>query len=538
MAHVRAANLLLPAWLERGRGHFIATVSAAGLLTSLGSAPYSVTKHGALAFAEWLSATYRHRGITVQAICPQGVRTAMLESTGTAGQLLMGASAIEPEQVADALFAAMRGEAVPGAAAPGGRGLLRGARHPDRPVARRDEQAAAQGRSGRRSRMSWQPEVDEIARRRELAERMGGPEKVARQHAAGRSTVRERIAALADPGSFDEIGALAGTASYVDGELEAFTPANFVIGTARLDGRRVAIGGDDFTVRGGAADAAIMEKQVHAERLANELGLPLVRLIEGTGGGGSVKMLEQHGFTYVPVNPGWDLVVDNLSTVPVVALCLGPVAGLGAARAVMSHLNVLVEGAGQLFVAGPPVVKHATGEDLTKEELGGADVHRRSGAVDRIVASEAEAFAVAKQFLSYLPSSVDALPPVGSTSDPVDRRDEALLSLVPRNRRHPYRLRPLLDGVFDEGSVFDYAVSGGSAYAGLARLNGHPVGVLATDPYRGATLTPRGRRRHDAAGRPLRDVPPAAGVADRPGGHGDRRGRRARGRDPRTAPAR
>jgi acetyl-CoA carboxylase carboxyltransferase component len=84
------------------------------------------------------------------------------------------------------------------------------------------------------------------------------------------------------------------------------------------------------------------------------------------------------------------------------------------------------------------------------------------------------------------------VPPVSSTSDPPDRRDEALLSLVPRNRRHPYRLRPLLDGVFDDGSVFDYAVSGGSAYAGLARLAGHPVGVLATDPYRGATLTPEG----------------------------------------------
>ncbi|QRP43705.1 SDR family oxidoreductase [Amycolatopsis sp. FDAARGOS 1241] len=107
MAHVRAAKQLLPAWLERGKGHFIATASAAGLLTTLGSAPYSVTKHGALAFAEWLSATYRHRGITVQAICPQGVRTAMLESSGPRGELIMGASAIEPEQVADALFAAI-----------------------------------------------------------------------------------------------------------------------------------------------------------------------------------------------------------------------------------------------------------------------------------------------------------------------------------------------------------------------------------------------------------------------------------------------
>ena len=107
MAHVRAAKLLMPAWLSRGRGHFIATASAAGLLTSLGSAPYSVTKHGAVAFAEWLSATYRHRGLKVQAICPQGVRTAMLESTGPAGELLMGASAIQPDQVADALFAAI-----------------------------------------------------------------------------------------------------------------------------------------------------------------------------------------------------------------------------------------------------------------------------------------------------------------------------------------------------------------------------------------------------------------------------------------------
>jgi NAD(P)-dependent dehydrogenase (short-subunit alcohol dehydrogenase family) len=107
MAHVRAVNLLLPDWLARGRGHFLATVSAAGLLTNLGSAPYSVTKHGALAFAEWLSATYRHRGITVQAICPQGVRTNMLAETGPGGQLVMGDSAIEPDQVADSVMDAL-----------------------------------------------------------------------------------------------------------------------------------------------------------------------------------------------------------------------------------------------------------------------------------------------------------------------------------------------------------------------------------------------------------------------------------------------
>jgi NAD(P)-dependent dehydrogenase (short-subunit alcohol dehydrogenase family) len=101
MAHVRAARELLPGWLERGRGHFLATVSAAGLLTNLGSAPYSVSKHASLGFAEWLAATYRHRGITVQAVCPQGVRTPMLAGAGPGGQLIMGASAIEPEQVAE-----------------------------------------------------------------------------------------------------------------------------------------------------------------------------------------------------------------------------------------------------------------------------------------------------------------------------------------------------------------------------------------------------------------------------------------------------
>nr|BFD85726.1 SDR family oxidoreductase [Streptomyces sp. Xyl84] len=104
MAHVRAAEALLPAWLERGRGRFVSTVSAAGLLTMIGAAPYSVTKHGAYAFAEWLSLTYGHRGIKVHAICPQGVRTDMLAATGSAGDLMLKPTAIEPRDVADALF--------------------------------------------------------------------------------------------------------------------------------------------------------------------------------------------------------------------------------------------------------------------------------------------------------------------------------------------------------------------------------------------------------------------------------------------------
>jgi acetyl-CoA carboxylase carboxyltransferase component len=186
--------------------------------------------------------------------------------------------------------------------------------------------------------MSWEPELEELRRREELARRMGGEERVGRQHASGRLTVRERIERLFDPGSFHETGALAGRATYgEDGELVDFLAANTVVGQGRIDGRRAVVQGDDFTIRGGAADAAIWEKSVYAERLAHDLRLPLIRLVDGTGGGGSVRTLEQMGFSYVPPLPGFDLVVENLSIVPVVSAALGPAAGVGAARVVCSH---------------------------------------------------------------------------------------------------------------------------------------------------------------------------------------------------------
>lgn len=334
--------------------------------------------------------------------------------------------------------------------------------------------------------MTWQPELDELHRREKLAHEMGGPEKVTKHHAQGRLTVRERIEALLDPGSFHESGTLAGSAHYdSEGQLTAFTPANFVAGTGRVNGRKIAVGGDDFTVRGGAADASVIGKQIYAEQLANNLQIPLVRLVDGTGGGGSVKLLEKHGFTYVPANPAWDLVVDNMSVVPVVAACLGSVAGLGAARLAASHFSIMVEGTSQLFVAGPPVVKFGMGEDLTKEELGGAEIHRNSGAVDVIVKSEPEAFELIRRFLSYLPQNVFQLPPVQPCDDPTARRDEALLSAIPRNRRRPYQIRPLMNKIFDAGSVLELAQYGGATVTALARLDGHPVGVVAADPYKG-----------------------------------------------------
>ena len=333
--------------------------------------------------------------------------------------------------------------------------------------------------------MGWEPELRELRRREELARRMGGEERVARQHASGRLTVRERIDRLLDAGSFHETGALAGRATYgPDGELEDFLPANTVVGQGRIAGRRVALQGDDFTVRGGAADAAIWEKAVYAERLAHDLRMPLVRLVDGTGGGGSVKTLEQMGFSYVPPLPGFDLVVGNLATVPVVAAALGPVAGLGAARVVCSHFSVIVQGNAQLFVAGPPVVAMAgMGETPDKEELGGARLQARAGAVDNVAADEDDALDQLRRFLSYLPDNVWEAPPVQPADDPVDRREEDLLSIVPREPRSTYKVRRVLEHVLDRGSPFELgAAFGRPTVTCLARLGGRPVGVLASDP--------------------------------------------------------
>ena len=331
--------------------------------------------------------------------------------------------------------------------------------------------------------MTWDPELAELAHRKQLAAQLGGEERVARQRATGRLTVRERLDALLDAGSWQESGSLAGTASYDGGELSSFTPASIVAGTGRIDGRRVVVTGDDFTIKGGAANFSLTGKQVDVERRALAERIPVVRLLDGTGGGGTVESLEDFGRTYVPYNPGWDAMVAAMSAVPVVTAALGPVAGLGAVRLVTSHVSVMVRELSQVFVAGPAVVEAGMGETLDKEELGGWRVAGRAGTVDLVVDSEADAFATIRSVLSYLPPNAWQLPPVVASDDPVDRVDEQLRSLVPRERRRPYDVRALLRSVFDAGSVLELGrLHATGTVTALARLGGRPVAVLASDP--------------------------------------------------------
>ena len=336
--------------------------------------------------------------------------------------------------------------------------------------------------------MNWQRELDELAARREQAAAMGGAERVSRQHDAGRLTVRERIDRLLDAGTFEEVGSISGKGLYAtDGELEDFTPANCVTGRGLIHGRPVVVSGDDFTIRGGSADASIWEKFKLAERTAYDFRLPLVRLIEGSGGGGSVKTAETRGYANLPgglggQSGGLHLCAENLGEVPVVALGLGSVAGLGAARLCISHYSLMVKDISAVFIAGPPVVERL-GEPVSKQELGGHERQTGAGVVDDVVATEEEAFERARLFLTYLPSSVHDVSPRYACNDPADRREEALLSIVPRDPGHAYMMRRIIEAVADKDSVFEMGAGFGRAMiTALVRLDGLPVALMAGDP--------------------------------------------------------
>ncbi|MAM94808.1 carboxyl transferase domain-containing protein [Parvibaculum sp.] len=333
--------------------------------------------------------------------------------------------------------------------------------------------------------MSWEKETDEIRRRRDLAKRQGGEEAVKRHHEKGRLTVRERIAALADDRSFQELGEGAGVPHFdEEGNLVDFEPANYVLGFARVNGRRIAVGGEDFTMKGGSPNPAGLRKSVYAEELALTYKVPLVRLHEGGGGSvagsagkGNARPLGDPVFS----TPRFRSIAQVLGEVPVATAALGAVAGMPAARLVASHFSVMAEDA-QVLIAGPKVVARALDENLTKEELGGADVHSRSGVIDNVAANEEEALKEIARFLSYMPDNVWQRPADIETDDPRDRAEESLRDIVPKDRRKPFNMRKVVKAVVDKGSFFEMTRRfGPSLITGLARMNGKSVGVIAND---------------------------------------------------------
>lgn len=334
--------------------------------------------------------------------------------------------------------------------------------------------------------------VAELQQRRAMAAEMGGEASITRHHENGRLTIRERIAALTDEGRFREIGTLAGSGDYDDqNRLKKVVPAPYVAGLAYIDGRPVAIGGEDFTVRGGTSFGALRRKGGQGgfiEDLAHHYKMPLVNLIDGAGG--SVTSAKRRGHVVFPGVDGFERSVQLLGEVPVVSAVMGTAAGGPAGRAILSHFSLMVRGTSQIFAAGPPVVKRSLGQDIDKDALGGAAVAvDKAGTIHNAVDTEAEAFAQIRQFLSFMPQNVWELPPVVTADDPIDRCEDALADIVPEKRTQPYDMRALVGLVVDRGSSFEIQPSHGRAVMTmLARLDGRPVGIVASNPkvYGGA----------------------------------------------------
>ncbi|MDR4126880.1 acyl-CoA carboxylase subunit beta [Yanghanlia caeni] len=332
----------------------------------------------------------------------------------------------------------------------------------------------------------------ELTFRRAESLKMGGEQAIERQHQNGRLTVRERIQKLTDPGSFREVGTLAGTGTYdAQNRLVSVTPAPYVAGLARIDGRPVALGGEDFTVRGGTTFGSTRRKGGQGgfiEDLAHHYRIPLVNLIDGAGG--SVTSIKRRGHSVFPGVHGFERSVELLGEVPVVSAVLGTAAGGPAGRAILSHFSVMVRGTSQIFAAGPPVVKRSLGQTIDKNDLGGAKVAvDTAGTIHNSAGSEEEAFEQIRRFLSYMPSNVWELPPVVETADPVDRCDEKLATIVPEKRTQAYSMHRLVQMVIDRDSGFEIRPTyGKSVITMLARMGGRPVGIIANNPmvYGGA----------------------------------------------------
>jgi acetyl-CoA carboxylase carboxyltransferase component len=333
--------------------------------------------------------------------------------------------------------------------------------------------------------MGWDPELKEIYLRRQLSTELGGQERVKRHHQQGKLTVRERIETLLDKDSFLEIGQLTGDAVWKDGKFKSITPAPYVMGLGKINDRTVAVGGEDFTVRGGSSAGLARRKGGQGgfvEDMAKEYRIPLINLIDGVGA--NVASAIKARFKRLPAKDGYERCLELLGIVPVVSAVVGSVAGGPAGRAILSHFSVMVRGTSQLFAAGPPVVERALSKKVNKEELGGAHIAcDMAGAIDNAADSEAGAFDLIRRFLSYMPQNVWETPPVVKTDDPPDRIEEELVSIVPRNRMKPYNMKRIIELVFDKESFFEIQPTfGPGMIVGLARLNGYPIGVIANNP--------------------------------------------------------
>lgn len=324
------------------------------------------------------------------------------------------------------------------------------------------------------NRREWESLLDSLATRHAAGRAMGGPEKLAKYRANGRVDARERVGRLLDPGTFVEIGTLAGDGS---------APADaFIAGSGTVDGRPLMVGAEDFSVAGGSIGTAAATKRARIAALAGQERVPLVMMLEGAGHR-ATNSLHPHR----PAPNDLQAMSELAGLVPTVAVVTGPSAGHGALAAPMSDFVVMVDPDAALFTAGPPLVQASMGEKVTKAELGGSAVHAvESGVAHNVAGSVDEALALVRQYLSYFPTNAWSRPPgpsAGSARDVGERDLEDLLDLIPPNPRRGYDMRTVLDRLVDAESLLEIQPGhGGSLITALARLGGRAVAIVANQP--------------------------------------------------------
>ncbi len=320
------------------------------------------------------------------------------------------------------------------------------------------------------------PRLEKLQGLRKAAQLAGGQARIDRQHSKGSLTARERINLLLDEGSFREIGALISHRGHTSDEPYG---DGVVCGYGTVDGRTVYVYAQDFTIQGGSLGEMHAEKICRVMDLAAKTGSPIVGMIDSGGAriqegvyslGGYAKVFRRNAI--------------YSGVIPQISLIMGPCAGGASYSPAVTDLIIMVRGKSYMFLTGPAVIKTVTGEEVDSETLGGADVHlNTSGNAHLVGDNDEDAIAIARRALSYLPSNNVDMAPVGDQSDDINRRAEALNTLVPMDPSIPYSMHDAIEQIVDAGSFLELQKGfAGNAIVGFARLGGQPVAIVSQEP--------------------------------------------------------
>jgi propionyl-CoA carboxylase beta chain len=322
--------------------------------------------------------------------------------------------------------------------------------------------------------------LDALRERKRAAEAGGGPERVERQHSAGKWTARERVDFFLDDGTFEEFDQLVVHRSTDFGlDRQKYPGDGVVTGHGLVDGRRVFVFAQDFTVFGGSLSETHAEKICKVMDMAMRVGAPVVGLNDSGGARIQEGVVSLGGYA--------DIFLRNTlasGVVPQVSCIMGPCAGGAVYSPAITDFNVMVKNTSYMFITGPDVIRTVTHEEVSKEELGGADTHNRVSGVAHFAAdSDEHALLLVRELLSFIPSNNMEDPPRVETSDPSDRREESLNTLVPEASNQPYDIRDAIHAVVDENYFFEvHEAYAPNIVVGFARLGGRSVGIVANQP--------------------------------------------------------